>query len=109
LSRGFGTCSCPHEPLVSFRINRQLSGWNLPPLMIRAFGAHCQKPTFISAYLSNFVSAIHCRCCALDFQVLGGMGGDGRISNCSECTGAWNAAAKTVIQSQAAASAGSLV
>jgi hypothetical protein len=42
LSRGFGTCSCPHEPLVSYRINRQLSGWNLPPLMIRAFGAHCQ-------------------------------------------------------------------
>ena len=47
LSRGFGTCSCPHEPLVSYRINRQLSGWNLPPLMIRAFGAHCRKQTFI--------------------------------------------------------------
>jgi hypothetical protein len=45
LSRGFGTCSCPHEPLVSYRINRQLSGWNLPPLMIRAFGAHCQEET----------------------------------------------------------------
>ena len=45
LSRGFGTCSCPHEPLVSYRINRQLSEWNLPPLMIRAFGAHCQEPT----------------------------------------------------------------
>ena len=28
----------------------------------------CQKSTFISAYLSMFVSAIHCRCCALDFQ-----------------------------------------
>jgi hypothetical protein len=27
------------------QINRQLSGWNLPPLMIRAFGAHCQEPT----------------------------------------------------------------
>jgi hypothetical protein len=26
----------------------------------------CQKPTFISAYLSMFVSAIHCRCCALE-------------------------------------------
>jgi hypothetical protein len=37
--------SCPHEPLVSYRINRQLSGWNPPPLMVRAFGAHCQKPT----------------------------------------------------------------
>src|SRR5215831_16426140 len=33
------------KPLVSFRINRQLSGWNLPPLMIRAFEAHYQKAT----------------------------------------------------------------
>ena len=39
LSRGSSPCGCPHEPLVSFRINRQLSGWNLPPLIIRAFGA----------------------------------------------------------------------
>ena len=29
------------EPLVSYRINRQLSGWILPPLIIRAFAAHC--------------------------------------------------------------------
>ena len=28
------------EPLVSYQINRQLSGWNLPPLVIRAVGAH---------------------------------------------------------------------
>jgi hypothetical protein len=33
------------EPLVSYQINRQLSGWNLPPLVIRAFGAHCQYAT----------------------------------------------------------------
>jgi hypothetical protein len=32
----------PAEPLVSYQINRQLSGWNLPPLVFRAFGAHCQ-------------------------------------------------------------------
>jgi hypothetical protein len=32
--------SYPHEPLVSYRINRQISGWILPQLMIRAFGAH---------------------------------------------------------------------
>jgi hypothetical protein len=38
-------CGYPHKPLVSYRINRQLSGWNLPPLMIRAFGAHCQTRT----------------------------------------------------------------
>jgi hypothetical protein len=36
----------PTEPLVSYQINRQLSGWNLPPLVIRAFGAHCQKQTW---------------------------------------------------------------
>src|SRR5436189_448791 len=45
LSRGSSPCGCPHEPLVSYRINRQLSGWNLPPLVIRAFGAHCHQPT----------------------------------------------------------------
>ena len=37
--------SYPTKPLASFRINRQLSGWNPPPLMIRAFGAHCQEQT----------------------------------------------------------------
>jgi hypothetical protein len=35
----------PHKPLVSYRINRQLFGWIPPPLMIRAFGAHCQLRT----------------------------------------------------------------
>jgi hypothetical protein len=35
----------PTEPLVSYQINRQLSGWNLPPPVIRAFGAHCQQRT----------------------------------------------------------------
>src|SRR5262250_2760889 len=43
LSRGSSPCGCPHELLVSYRINRQLSVWNLPPLVIRALGAHCQK------------------------------------------------------------------
>jgi hypothetical protein len=46
LSRGSSPCGYPHEPLVSYQINRQLSGWILPPLMIRAFGAHCHKPTY---------------------------------------------------------------
>src|ERR1700736_3741625 len=45
LSRGSNPRSCPHEPLVSYRINRQLSGWILPPPMIRAFGAHCHERT----------------------------------------------------------------
>ena len=41
LSRGFETASYPTAPLVSYQINRQLSGWHLPPLVFRAFGAHC--------------------------------------------------------------------
>jgi hypothetical protein len=45
LSRGSSPCGYQHEPLVSYQINRQLSGWILPPLMIRAFGAHCQNRT----------------------------------------------------------------
>src|SRR3954451_15759362 len=42
LSRGSSPVSCPARPLVSYQINRQLSGWNLPPLVIRAVGAHCR-------------------------------------------------------------------
>ena len=45
LSRGSSPSGCPAEPLVSYQINRQLSGWNLPPQVIRAFGAHCQPAT----------------------------------------------------------------
>src|ERR1700738_2391799 len=45
LSRGSNPCGYPHKPLVSYRINRQLSGWIPPPLMIRAFGAHCHERT----------------------------------------------------------------
>jgi hypothetical protein len=45
LSRGSSPSGYPAEPLVSYQINRQLSGWNLPPLVIRAFGAHCQRLT----------------------------------------------------------------
>jgi len=43
LSRGFDPASCPTKSLVSYRINRQLSGWNLPPQVIRAFGAHAKS------------------------------------------------------------------
>jgi hypothetical protein len=45
LSRGFDPASYPTEPLASFQTYRQLSGWNPPPLMVRAFGAHCHKRT----------------------------------------------------------------
>ena len=40
LARGFGPTSCPAEPLVSYRTNRQLSVWSLPPLIRRAVEAH---------------------------------------------------------------------
>ena len=43
LSRGFSHASYPTKPLASYRIYRLLSGWNLPPLVIHAFGAHGQK------------------------------------------------------------------
>ena len=50
-SRGSGPASHPARSLVSYQINRQLSGWNLPPLVIRAFGTHGTKiehpPTFV--------------------------------------------------------------
>src|ERR1700720_2265004 len=45
LSRGSSPASYPAKPLVSYQINRQLSGWNLPPQVIRAFGAHGQIRT----------------------------------------------------------------
>jgi len=45
LSRGSSLTGCPAKPLVSFRTYRQLSGSNLPPLMLRAFSAHCQFVT----------------------------------------------------------------
>jgi len=44
LSRGSGPASRPAKPLVSYQINRQLSGWNPPPLATRAFGAHPCQP-----------------------------------------------------------------
>src|SRR3954470_24555437 len=40
LSRGFSPAGCPAEPLVSYQRNRQLAGWNLPPLVNRAVWAH---------------------------------------------------------------------
>ena len=44
LSRGFDETSYLAAQFVSFRVNRQLSGWNLPPQMMRAFEAHsCQR------------------------------------------------------------------
>src|ERR1700694_2787258 len=49
LSRGSSPAGSPAEPLVRYQINRQLSGWYLPPLVIRAFGAHGQTRTSAGA------------------------------------------------------------
>jgi hypothetical protein len=40
LSRGSGPSDCSSKPLVSYQVNRQLSGWNLPPMETRALEAH---------------------------------------------------------------------
>src|SRR5207253_9714016 len=40
-SRGFNPAGCPTKPLVSYQSYRQFPGWILPPLVIRALGAHC--------------------------------------------------------------------
>jgi len=45
LARGSDPAIYPTKPLANFRTYRQLSGRNPPPLMIRAFGAHCQIQT----------------------------------------------------------------
>jgi hypothetical protein len=46
LSRGFNPASRPAKSLVSYQVNRQFPGWNLPPLVKRAFGAHLKRPQF---------------------------------------------------------------
>jgi hypothetical protein len=46
MSRGFDPASHPAKPLVNYQSNRQLSGWNLPPLVKRAIGAHCESHEF---------------------------------------------------------------
>jgi hypothetical protein len=40
MSRGFDPARHPAKPLVNYQSNRQFSGWNLPPLVKRAIGAH---------------------------------------------------------------------
>ena len=46
LSRGFDGAGYPATPPVSYQLNRQLAGWNPPPQVTRAFGAHQRLPTF---------------------------------------------------------------
>ena len=72
LLRGSNPCGYPHKPLVSYRINRQLSGWIPPPLMIRAFGAHCQNRTF-DVLLNHLVRAGEQRRWHVETERLGGL------------------------------------
>jgi hypothetical protein len=59
LSRGSSPSGHPAEPLVSYQINRQFSGWILPPQVIRAFGAHCQQETFCECWVrAQFSGAV---------------------------------------------------
>ena len=44
LSQGFDPAGYPTEPLVSYQSYRLLSGWNLPPLVLHAFGTHTGSP-----------------------------------------------------------------
>src|SRR4029077_10294641 len=53
LSRGFDPAGCPTKPLVSYQSNRQFPGWILPPLVIRAIGAHCKNQEFCSGHLAE--------------------------------------------------------
>ena len=63
LSRGFETASYPTAPLVSYQINRQLSGWFLPPLVVHAFGAHCRVMGNRRAmYISRRIAVKTARC-----------------------------------------------
>jgi hypothetical protein len=61
LSRGFEPASYPTNPLVSYQINRQLSGWNLPPLVTRAFGAHVESRMGAVAWAMRQRSVSHPR------------------------------------------------
>jgi hypothetical protein len=57
LSRGSSPSGYPAEPLVSYQTNRQVSGWLLPPQVIRAFGAHCQKQTMAQRKFASALGA----------------------------------------------------
>jgi hypothetical protein len=50
----------PAKPLVSFRTNRQLSGWNPPPQVFRALGAHCHRQT-LAAQQATFTGSASSR------------------------------------------------
>ena len=94
LSRGSNPCGYPHKPLVSYRINRQLSVWNLPPLMIRALGAHCQDWTHALQQTACTVAMIYSITSSARPSSMGGMARPSalaalRLMTSSNFTGAW--------------------
>jgi hypothetical protein len=80
LSRGSSPSGYPAEPLVSYRINRQLSGWNLPPLVIRAFGAHGQNPPLRQPLAT--AALVGCRSAVV--HAVSGYGPASDVSNCNK-------------------------
>jgi hypothetical protein len=95
------------QPLVSFQINRQLSGWILPPQVFRAFGAHGQEETSqrgditpSRARVNNVVSMQSCQRDVpkvLLFQ--GSVGVDGRRSpeNCINSIFHWGSSVPQIV------------
>jgi hypothetical protein len=73
LSRGFDEAGYPATPPVSYQLNRQLAGWNPPPQVFRAFGAHQRLQTFAApsdqgdprrARMAGLPSEAEGRCCS---------------------------------------------
>jgi len=52
-------CGYPREPLVSYRIIGQLSGWILPPPMIRVFRAHASLTPFTARSLAGLARKLN--------------------------------------------------
>src|SRR3978361_1787399 len=83
LSRGFDPVGYPAKPLVSYQSNRQLSGWNPPPLVVRAIGAHCKYKEFCNktrVLKTNRFSDAEVWC-----EMLCITGGSGAALHLSEC------------------------
>jgi hypothetical protein len=57
LSRGFDEAGYPATPPVSYQLNRQLAGWNPPPQVFRAFGAHQSMRTL--GELAQLFASVH--------------------------------------------------
>ena len=58
LSRGSSPAGYPTKPLVSHRINRQFSGWNLPPLVISRLRGARPEADMVPSIRNNGLFAI---------------------------------------------------